>query len=221
MLEWTGERFLPWAGGSTIAYEHLHRYAFAATLVQGKHVLDLASGEGYGSRMLAETAASVVGVDVDDNVVQHAAARYSAANIRFLTGSITAVPVSESHSFDVIVCFEAIEHIEDQHALLTEVRRLLTPDGLFIVSTPNKAIYHDASTEENPFHVKELYFEEFQDLLGRNFQNVRFFGQRIHPGSSIWPISSETPPSIQELVVHRTHEEFDFIRADKRIALYF
>src|SRR2546422_853772 len=66
MLEWTGERFLPWLREATIAYEHLQRYAYAATFVKGKRVLDLASGEGYGSRILANSASSVVGVDFDE-----------------------------------------------------------------------------------------------------------------------------------------------------------
>src|SRR5207249_4541316 len=118
MLEWTGERFLPWIKDSTIAYEHLHRYAYAATLAKCKRVLDLASGEGYGSNILAAAASSVIGVDIDENVVRHASAKYGGKNLEFLSGSITAVPIHDDHSFDVTVCFEAIEHIENQHALL-------------------------------------------------------------------------------------------------------
>src|ERR1700681_1706522 len=117
MLEWTGERFLPWIKESTIAYEHLHRYAYASTLVKDKRVLDLASGEGYGSNMLAASAQSVVGIDIDESVVGHATQKYSGKNLRFISGSITAVPIPDDHSFDVIVCFEAIEHIEDQEKL--------------------------------------------------------------------------------------------------------
>src|SRR5438105_2987107 len=121
MLEWTGERFLPWIKESTIAYEHLHRYAFASTLVEGKRVLDLASGEGYGSNMLAASAATVTGIDIDESVVRHAAGKYGRKNLQFIPGSITAVPIPDDHSFDAIVCFEAIEHIEDQEKLLGEV----------------------------------------------------------------------------------------------------
>ena len=117
MLEWTGERFLPWLKESTIAYEHLHRYAYATALVKDKRVLDLACGEGYGSKMLKEAASSVVGVDLDESTVRHATAKYSSENLQFVTGSITEVPLKGDHSFDVIVCFEAIEHIEDQEIL--------------------------------------------------------------------------------------------------------
>src|SRR5262245_4798025 len=125
MLEWTGERFLPWIRESTIAYEHLHRYAYAATLAEGKRVLDLACGEGYGAKMLAAAATSVVGIDIDENVVRHATEKYGSTNLTFIAGSITDIPIRDDHSFDVIVCFEAIEHIEAHEALLLEVKRLL------------------------------------------------------------------------------------------------
>lgn len=221
MLEWTGERFLPWIRESTIAYEHLHRYAYASTLVRNKRVLDLASGEGYGSKILAASASSVVGVDIDEKVVRHAAEKYGNKTLQFHSGSITAVPIKEDHSFDAIVCFEAIEHIEDQEELLSEVKRLLKAGGIFMVSTPNKAIYQDESPEENPFHVKELYFEEFQQLLARHFENVRFLGQRIHPGSSIWPIASTSSNGFHEFVVERVDSNFEFVGGDKRVPLYF
>src|SRR5262249_48754119 len=172
MLEWTGERFLPWINESTIAYEHLHRYAYANTLVKDKRVLDLACGEGYGSNLLASAAASVVGIDIDDNVISHASQKYRRANLRFLAGSVTAVPIQQDHCFDVIVCFEAIEHIENQPALMAEAKRLLDSEGLLIVSTPNKTIYREQSPENNPFHVKELHFAEFQELLARYFRNI-------------------------------------------------
>jgi SAM-dependent methyltransferase len=218
MLEWTGERFLPWIKESTIAYEHLHRYTYAATLVKNKRVLDLASGEGYGSRILSTAASVVVGIDIDENAVRHAAEKYGSTNLQFLCGSITAVPNQDDHSFDVVVCFEAIEHIEDQESLVSEVKRLLKPDGLFIVSTPNKAIYQEAE-HENPFHLKELDFEEFRELLASQFRNIRFLGQRIHPCSSIWPVGETSANGFHEFVVERGASEFS--NAEKRVPLYY
>jgi SAM-dependent methyltransferase len=222
MLEWTGERFLPWLDQSLIAYEHLHRYAYAATFVKGKRVLDLASGEGYGSKMMSDAGAlSVTGIDIDDKAIEHAQSRYGSANVQFLKGSISAVPITDDHSFDVIVCFEAIEHIQDHDQLLQEVKRLLRPDGLFIVSTPNKLTYHDEARDENPFHMKELYFDEFQKLLTTYFGNVSFLGQRTHPSSSIWPIDTVNVSAIEDVVIRRGESEFEFISNDKRVPLYF
>ncbi len=221
MLEWTGERFLPWLREATIAYEHLHRYAYAATFVKGKRVLDLASGEGYGSRILAAAASSVVGVDIDENTVRHAAEKYSGQNVQFIAGSVTAVPIQEDHSFDVVVCFEAIEHIEDQEKLLGEVARLLKPEGVFIVSTPNKAEYHHEGEEDNPFHVKELDFDEFRQLLACHFKNLRFLGQRILPSSSIWPIGVTNGAGFEEFVMERGETEFRFVGNEKRVPVYF
>ena len=221
MLEWTGERFLPWLEYSAIAYEHLHRYAFASTFAKGKRVLDLASGEGYGSKMMAENACSVIGIDIDGEAVQHAQAKYGSNNLQFLTGSICAIPIAKDHSFDLIVCYEAIEHIEEHDKLLNEVKRLLHPGGIFIVSTPNKLIYHDEAKDENPFHVKELYFEEFQQILARHFANIQFLGQRIHPGSTIWPIGSTRNTRSEEFVIDRSDSEFRFITNDQRVPLYF
>src|SRR5688572_32983375 len=107
MFEWTGERFLPWIKEPALAYEHLHRYAYAAKLVQGKRVLDLASGEGYGANLLAQHASAVIGVDIDAGSVEHASARYGnrGANVEFIAGSITNVPIPDDHSFDAVVCF--------------------------------------------------------------------------------------------------------------------
>jgi SAM-dependent methyltransferase len=221
MLEWTGERFLPWIREATVAYEHLHRYAFAATLVKDKRVLDLACGEGYGCNMLASAASSVIGIDIDETVIRHASAKYGAMNLDFRCGSIAAVPIQENESFDFIVCFEAIEHIEDHASLLAEVQRLLAPGGAFVVSTPNKTVYHDEPRSENPFHVRELYFEEFRDLLAGRFRDVQFFGQRIHPASSIWPIGNARAGEFREYVLQRADADFEFVDADCRVPLYF
>ncbi|MHB8233657.1 MAG: hypothetical protein ACYDHT_03295, partial [Solirubrobacteraceae bacterium] len=66
LIEWTGERCVPWAPDVQVVYEHMHRYLWAAQLVQGKRVLDLGSGEGFGAAILGDTATQVVGVDVDE-----------------------------------------------------------------------------------------------------------------------------------------------------------
>src|SRR5262245_14338956 len=221
LLEWTGERYLPWVEEASIGYEHLHRYAYATQFVANKKVLDLASGEGYGSYLLSRGAEFVVGVDVDEKTIRHARNKYIKSNLQFKTGTITGVPIEGKNIFDVIVCFEAIEHINDHENLLKEVKRLLTKDGLFIVSTPNKWAYSDEPKYENTFHVHELYLDEFKKLLEKYFRQVKTLGQRIYCNSNIWPIFSGGHSKLAEYVIERNPREFAFVEGDKKIPLYF
>jgi len=221
MLEWTGERFLPWRIDPALAYEHLHRYLYASQFVSGKTVLDLASGEGYGSNLLAETAEKVVAIDIDSTTIDHARGRYLRPNLKFMVGTITEVPVQESACFDVVVCFEAIEHIEDHDKFLSEVCRLLKPDGVLLVSTPNKKVYDESIQEENKFHVKELEFDEFQTLLEARFKWVRFLGQRVYAQSNLWPIYASNAGKFKEYVVERKSVEFETVPAENLVPLYY
>ena len=220
MLEWTGERFLPWRVDPALAYEHLHRYFFAAQFAGGKVVLDLASGEGYGCDILAATANRVVGIDIDQSAVDHARQRYTRSNLSFVQGSITLIPIQESAAFDLIVCFEAIEHIEDHQGLLREIDRLLRPDGVLIVSTPNKTAYNEQIQHENTFHVKELEFDEFRSLLAQRFKHVGFLGQRIFAHSALWPVAPESGSDPQHYTMKRVDSEFELIQSEQRVPLY-
>ena len=221
LLESTGERYLPWLEEASIGYEHLHRYAYATQFVQNRRVLDLACGEGYGSYLLAKTAKSVAGIDIDNNSIKHARNKYIKQNLEFRVGSITEVPIGGERLFDVAVCFEALEHIEDHQKLLSEVKRLLTPEGVFIVSTPNKTVYSDEPQFNNPFHVHELYFDEFRELLEKYFKNVKFLGQRIYCNSNIWPVFAGEDTKGVEYVVDKNPEKFVFAGSDKKIPRYF
>lgn len=191
-MKFTGERFVPEAPecSATIAYEHWHRYAYARAWVTGKRVLDVACGEGYGAAFLAETAASVVGVDVDGDTVRHARAAHPRANLEFLEGSAAAIPIDGAASFDVITSFETIEHIDEasQLAFLSEVRRLLAPGGVFVISSPDKRTYSDERGFSNEYHVKELYLEEFQALLRARFAHVSMVAQGVHGVSYLHPL---------------------------------
>ena len=221
LLEWTGERFLPWIDEPTIAYEHLHRYAYAAQFVKGKRVLDLASGEGYGADALAREASSVVGVDFDETAIRHANTKYGRANLSFLAGSITDVPIPEAHSFDVIVCFEGVEHIDNHKGLIVEALRLLAEDGLLIVSTPNSEIYSESSSDPNPFHSKELSLEDLQVLLGQEFRHTRYLGQKTFPTSNIWSIAPEDNGTPSQVFMNRGSSDFALSDTDDRTPLYY
>ncbi len=205
MLEWTGERFVPWVDDVTLHYEHLHRYALARDYASGRRVIDLACGEGYGADLLAEVAAFVLGVDIDPSTIRHAADAYQRTNLRFLAGSITSLPLVAPVAFELAVCFEALEHVEQQDALLAEAKRVLKPDGLLIVSTPNKDVYED----DNPFHRRELSLAEFRALLARHFVHACFLGQTVSPLSSIAPVD-EPPSGATSQTIRREGSRFAF-----------
>lgn len=195
-LEFTGERYVPSLNGQ-IKYEHLHRYACALPLVAGKTVLDIAAGEGYGAALLARRARQVFGVDLEAAVVAHAARKYAAlANLEFRAGACDAIPLPD-HSLDVVTSFETIEHHDRHEAMLREIKRVLRPDGLFIISSPNKEVYTDLPDYHNPYHVKELYYGEFVALLQRHFKHLAFFGQRLATASFIYALENAGAPSLQ------------------------
>ena len=142
-MKFTGERFIPTEQGK-IRLEHYHRYAIVQDIVKQKDILDVACGEGYGSSFMADVARSVVGVDISDEAVQHASSTYTKANLMFRQGSATALDFNDA-SFDVVVSFETIEHLAEQAQMLAEIRRVLRPDGLLVISSPNRPIYSEES----------------------------------------------------------------------------
>jgi SAM-dependent methyltransferase len=186
--QFTGERFLPSLRGQ-IYYEHMHRYAIAERSCVGKRVLDVACGEGYGAAFLARRAADVVAADIDEPTIVQARRSYYQENLQFVVAPADNLPIIDG-SIDVITCFETIEHLEDHEAMLAEFRRVLAPGGLLFISSPNKLVYTDIQGARNPFHVSELYFEEFRDLLVRSFPNVRIYGQRLLTLSAVHPLGS-------------------------------
>jgi SAM-dependent methyltransferase len=180
-LEWTGER-LTTATAGQVEIEHLHRYFLARALCRDREVLDVASGEGYGTALLAQTALSVIGVEVSAEAVAHAAEAYRQPNLRFLKGDARRLPLDDA-SVDTVVSFETIEHLYEHDRFLAEVRRVLRPGGRFIISTPERDIYSPSGSNANPYHVRELTRAEFSGLLRDSFAHVRLLGQRPMLGS--------------------------------------
>jgi len=186
-LEFTGERFVPGIVGE-IAHEHWHRYAFARRLVAGRRVLDVACGEGYGSALLADVAASVTGVDIAQETVAHARDRYAGrANLRFEQGSAASLPLPDA-AYQAVVSFETLEHLPraDQPRMLAEIARVLAPGGIVILSAPNPVEYSQARGYSNPFHHHEPSREELATLLAATWPAVRWYRQRRYFGSAIW-----------------------------------
>ena len=172
-LENDYERMVPEFHKDRLIYaEHVTRYLAAKPVVKGKVVLDIASGSGYGTKILAESAKFVYGVDVNEIAVNYSRKNYSGKNIEYLVGDGESIPLSEN-SVDVVITFETIEHIKNYRKFLDEVARILRPDGLLIVSTPNDVEF----SEGNHFHLHEFKYNELTSLLRKYYKNIDSYFQ--------------------------------------------
>ncbi|MCB0715754.1 MAG: class I SAM-dependent methyltransferase [Chitinophagaceae bacterium] len=180
---WTGERLETFITDGTML-EHLHRYAMVAAFCKGKRILDIACGEGFGSHLIAEKAAQVWGIDIHEPTIQNANKKYKKPNLHFLTGDITSIPLDKLQ-FDIILCFETIEHIEQHEQAIRECKRVLTAEGVLIISTPDKLHYSQQTNYKNPFHKKELSNQEFKTLIANNFKFANFYKQNSFAASFI------------------------------------
>lgn len=212
-LKLTGERLMTTVSSESVT-EHLHRYAIAMQYCTGKEVVDIACGEGYGSSLLSQTAARVTGVDLDSAAVAHAARKYQRVNLDFRQGSCEAIPLPKA-AVDVVLSFETIEHHDKHTEMLQEIRRVLRPGGLVIISTPDRVNYSEKPGYKNPFHIKELDRREFLDLLMRSFPHVSLALQRITYGSLIVP--DHGAPAPLELL----HGSFEVIGPLQMEPVYF
>ena len=188
MSEFTGERVIPGQVDVDLLNEHMARYTFASRLARGKRVLDAGCGAGYGSAELAGAAHSVVGVDRAPEAIEFARAHYALDNLSFEEASCEALPHSDG-SFELVVAFEVIEHLENWRGFLLEARRVLAPNGQLVVSTPNKLYYTESRGPHgaNPFHVHEFTFDEFRAELSAIFPHVCLFLENHVEGFTFQP----------------------------------
>ena len=157
--------------------EHTIRYLFASQFTTSKSVLDAACGSGYGSAILSKSGATkVVGIDNSSEAIEYCEKNYKKENLEFKKDNCEKITLDTT--FDVVVSFETIEHLKFQDNFLTEVKRVLKDDGIFIVSTPNTDTY----PSDNPFHYKEFTESEFKLFLGKYFSNITIFYQ-YYPSS--------------------------------------
>jgi len=198
LVEFTGERVVPGQVNDDLWSEHLARYAFARQYATGRRVLDAGCGTGYGSAELAAVAAQVVAFDVAPEAIDDARSRFSHAGLHFALASAGSMPYA-SQAFDLLVAFEVIEHLDDQRGFLKECARVLKPEGLLIVSSPNRLYYTEsrAKTGPNPFHTHEFDATEFVTELQAVFSNVRLLLQNRVECFAFHPENSGAPAEVR------------------------
>ena len=171
-LNFTGEYFIPGKSGERIEADHLERYKFACNFVKNKSVLDIACGVGYAGPMFIQSGAvSYYGVDINDKLVEYAKDNFKSELIVYSVGDICTFKIDRK--FDLISCFETIEHIRDYKAAIKNLYDLLNPGGTLFVSSPNRPVTSPNCNTlndkpSNEFHTQEFIPEELLLLLSEN-----------------------------------------------------
>lgn len=175
------ERYDPDAhGGLVFEAEHQLRYRWASTIAAGREVLDAGCGVGWGAALLAEAGAKrTVGIDISKEALENARGR-TRGSVELVQGDLCKLPFDDA-SFDLITCFEAIEHIADPDVALEELRRVLRPDGVLLISTPRRRV----SLRDNVHHLHEFTPGEFERALRDRFDQVRIHRQQTCLSSTI------------------------------------
>ena len=159
--------------------DHLARYEFAARYAAGRKVLDAGTGIGYGALFLAHSGAEqVIGLDLDSVSVDSARTMFRAPNLSYVVGDCETLATVDG-PFDLICNFENIKHLQRPEEFLRNAATRLTPNGLLLCSTPDRATTPPFKNGRpaNPYHVHEWYREEFREMLGRHFGSVQMFVQ--------------------------------------------
>jgi SAM-dependent methyltransferase len=199
------ERFDPEEhGGRLMEAEHRGRYWWAAQIADGEDVLDAGCGTGYGMAMLAAAGAdSVSGVDIDPEAVAGARSRCG-DSVEVREADIRSLPF-EAGSFDLVVCWETIEHVEEGERAIAEFHRVLRPGGVLLISSPNPAVYPPG----NEHHVHEYPPRELAALVGERFANVHRHRQHPWLASAIEPADDSSlnghENGRRETEIHATH----------------
>lgn len=157
------------ASDNPIHQRLLFAYAEAGKMLQGD-VLDVGCGEGRGVAYLMERAHSYTAIDKIQIVLDRLKEKYPQAT--FYQGNIPPFPIKDDATFDTVVSFQVIEHIEDDETYIKEIFRMLKPGGKAIISTPNIKM----SLTRNPWHVREYTHQEFGNLFKKYFKKVEVKG---------------------------------------------
>ena len=154
---------------------HLATYKYCIPFIRGKVVLDYGCGTGYGTSLISEYCTQITGIDISPEALSYAQSHFSAPNLNYLQikpAEIAPLPFSD-RSFDVILSFQVIEHVQDISAYLRELDRVLAPDGRVAIATPDRsARLFSFQKPWNLWHLREYTQTQLQDTLSEYFSDV-------------------------------------------------
>ncbi len=164
---------------SGIRSDHIGRYKFAIQFIKpGMNVLDIACGTGYGSYLIASTlpAVKVLGVDIEPRAIDYASKHYKCDNNNYSIGGASKINF-DADSFEAVVSFETVEHLNQPKLFFENVQRVLKKNGLFIVSSPNQSTL-PFDKKKFPFHQQHFTSNELSKLLiDSGFERVDVYSQ--------------------------------------------
>lgn len=162
--------FMPTLGYLRIA----ERYIFAGSFINNEDkVLEAPCGFGYGAAYFSDLCSKVEALDLADENISFGKNAYNFDNVNWLIGDVTKLPYKDNE-FDVYISYEVFEHLPMKliDIYLNEAKRIIKDGGKLIISTPNRETRKNIN---NPFHVKEYNFKEFNQLVKKYFNIVEYY----------------------------------------------
>jgi len=184
-IKFTGEFLVPGQSGERLEADHMARYCFACNYVKKREILDIACGFGYAGPLIMKAGATrYEGVDINKQLIDNANLLYGTDYIKYYQGDISSYNAGKL--FDVIVCFETIEHVTKYQNALLNMNNLLRKNGLLIISSPNRPVTSPnarylSDKPSNRYHAQEFTIKELRsELINAGFlvENDNIFGQR-------------------------------------------
>jgi SAM-dependent methyltransferase len=157
------------ASDNPIHQRLLKAYVLATDYVDGS-LLEVGCGEGRGIDWLLPKVIHYSAIDKIAPVVDALRKKYPQGN--FTSGNIPPLSGYAGNSFDSIVSFQVIEHIQDDRLFLKEIHRVLKPGGIALLTTPNRPM----SLSRNPWHIREYTPAELTNLAREFFAKVEMKG---------------------------------------------
>ena len=179
----TGGRVIPENFKSREEYliylRHLFAYELSKDIIaKNSFVLEVGCGEGYGTNLLSQHVGKIIGLDIDKNTITHASKKSCSENCVFEMYDGVRIPYND-HTFDAVVSFQVIEHLQNDINYVSEVYRALKRGGIFILTTPNRTFRLKPGQKPwNKFHVREYYPHELENVLRSHFSDVKVWGIR-------------------------------------------
>ena len=197
---------------------HLNRYSMAKPYCENAKVLDAACGQGYGSYLMKCWGAKEVdGIDISEDAISQAKKIFKASGLNYTQHTVESLPY-EDNTFDLVVSLETMEHIDDVDSFLKEIKRVLKPDGVIILSCPNDNYYYQNDDFENPYHKRSYTFFEFREIAEKHLGNCGdFYLAFALDGFINIPFEHRTEPD--RSYIHDALSLFKYIKCDEALCV--